>query len=409
MSISCLICTDDARSMGKIVGTVTRYCAHDLVLRELLLTDGEERIPEDRSHIVILDMDAPFERILKYADELRKRDAETFLIVFVDHRTFSFSHDPMPLDHVEFLPKPMRPEALQDVVTRIVEQIRQRKDNIMGRLQTVVNDNIPVIRQHYLSMLMRRTVSDTQTVMRKFATLRIDCPGPYYTVVIVDIPLQIEKPDYEAVSFLVLNSLKAALKTEGYQIYVFFDSDYRINCLIGHDEKLQNKSIGEIIERVSSYCLLYMDTRLYYGIGEAGYSAAFIHTSYVQAEADLSRALKSHIEYDRHSVEAALEFIEDHLDNPKLDLKTVSARFGFSRTYFSRFFRRMQGEGFSAYLQRRRIERAKDLLVNSADDMRSVARRVGFSNEKYFFTVFRKLEGTTPARYRKNSGPGTKV
>ena len=405
MNISCLICTDDIRSMGRIESTVTRYCAHDLVLRELLLTEGDERIPEEHFHIVILDMDAPFERMLIYADKLRKRNAEAFFIVFVDHRTFSFSHGPMTLEHAEFLPKPVRPESLQDVVTRIVDEIRQRKDNILGRLQTVVNDNIPVIRQHYLSMLMRRNVSDTEAVMSKFATLRIDCPGPYYTVVIVDMTLEIEKPDYEAVSFLVLNSLKAALKTEGYQIYVFFDSEYRINCLVGHDERLQNKSIGEIIERVGSYCLLYMDTRLYYGIGEAGYSAAFIHTSYMQAEADLNRALKSHPEYDRHSVEAAVEFIEDHLDDPGLDLKTVSSRFGFSRTYFSRFFRRMRGEGFSAYLQRRRIERAKELLANSDDDMRSVARRSGFSNEKYFFTVFRKLEGMTPKQYRKNGGP----
>ena len=404
MNISCLICADDTQKIEQIREIIVKYCTPSLTLRELPLGDSEDRIPEYHSHIVILDVEASFERILRYVDKLRKKNAEAFFIVFVHYRTFSFSHDSMTLDHVDFLPKPLRSEALQDTVTRIVEQIRQRKDSILstGRLQSVVNDNIPIIRQHYLSLLLRKSVSDTETVMSKFATLQIDCPGPYYTVVIADIPIDSEKPNYEAISFLVLNSLRAALKTEGYQVYIFFDSEYRINCLIGHEEKLQNKSIGEVIERVSSYCLLYMDTRLYYGIGEAVYSPASIHASYVQAERNLNKTHKTHVEYEDRSMKAALQFIEENLNNPKLDLLMVSSRLGFSRSYFSRFFHRTQGEGFSAYLQRRRIEQAKQLLLLSEDSIAEIAHHSGFSSEKYFFSVFKKMEGITPKQFRKN-------
>ena len=408
MSISCLICTDDLRSMAKIRNAVVFGCPDDVVLQENFLPPGGEGIPENHAHVVILDVDAPFERILGYVDSFRKKNAEAFVIVFVHYRAFSFSHDLMTLDHVEFLPKPVRSETVRDVMPRILEQIRQRKDDIMGRLKTVVNENIPVIRQHYLSLLMRKPVQDTETVKSKFATLQIDCPGPFYTVVIVDMPLEIDKPNYEAVSFLVLSSLKAALKAEGYQIYVFFDSGYRINCLIGHEEKLQNRSIGEIIEQVSSYCLLNMDVRLYYGIGSAGESAACIHTSYVQAEIDLNKN-QNHPGYSDRSVNAAVQFIEDHLSDPKLDLETVSSHFGFSRTYFSRFFRRTHGEGFASYLRRARIDRARDLLTYTEEDIASVARQCGFSSVKYFFPVFRQATGMTPKQYRNSSAPAAKV
>ena len=402
MCISCLICTDDTRNMEQIKEIIIKYCTPDLVLQELLLTDDSKEIPEYHSHIVILDMDVSLEYLLRNVDMLRKKSAETYFIVFVHYRTFSFSNDSMTLDHVEFLPRPLHSETLQGTVTRIVEQIKQRKGSIMSsdRLQSVVNDHIPIMRQHYLSLLMRKSASNNENVMRKFAALQINCPGPYYTVVIVDMPEESEKPNYEAVSFLVLNSLKAALKTEGYQDYTFFDSEYRINCLIGHEEKLQNKSIGEIIEQVNNYCLLYMDTRLYYGIGDPVDSAASINASYVQAEMSLSKAHDNHAEYDSRSIKAALLFIEENLSNPKMDLLMVSSHLGVSRSHFSRFFHRMQGECFSAYMQHRRIERAKQLLL-SGDDMRTIAHRSGFSSEKYFYTVFKKQEGMTPKQYRR--------
>lgn len=403
MNITCLICTDDIHNMDRIKEILVKYCTPDLVLQEVFLTDARMGIPDYHSHIVILDMDVSLEHILRNVDILRRRNTETIFVVFVHYRTFSFSFDPMTLDHVEFLPKPLHSETLQGTVTRIVEQIKQKKNTIMSsrRLQSVVNDHIPIIRQHYLSMLMRKSTSNNENVIRKFATLQIDCPGPYYTVVILDMPEESEKPNYEAVSFLVLNSLKSALKAEGYQNYIFFDSDYRINCLIGHEEKLQHKSIGEIIEQVNNYCLLYMDTRLYYGIGDPVDTAASINASFDQAEISLSKAHDNRARYDNHSIKAALLFIEENLSNPKLDLMMVSSRFGVSRSYFSRLFHRMQGECFSVYLQHRRIERAKHLLL-SGDNMQSIAHHSGFSSEKYLYTVFKKVEGITPNQYRRN-------
>ena len=405
MSISCLICADSARKMQQIRGAIAKYCTPELVLRELFLADGEEAVPEYQPHIIVMDTDTAFEAMLRQIGMLRRRNPEAYFVVFVRYRVFSFAHEAMSLERVEFLPQPMRAEALQESITRIVEQIRRKKASIMssGQLESVVNDNIPVIRQHYLSLLMRSGVSDAETVKRKFATLQIDCPGPFYTVVIVDMPAERGKPDYEAVSFLVLSSLRSMLKTEGYQVYIFFDSEYRINCLIGHEKRLQKLSIREIMERLSNYCLLYMEARLYFGIGETVESAAQIHVSFARAESQMRERSRDGGAFGSRSVEAAVRFMEENLSDPTLDLRTVSASLGFSRSYFSRVFRQAQGEGFSAYLQRRRIEQAKQLLHNSDYGVQEVARRCGFSSPKYFATVFKKLEGVGPARYRRDS------
>ena len=93
MNISCLICADDTQKIEQIREIIVKYCTPSLTLRELPLGDSEDRIPEYHSHIVILDVEASFERILRYVDKLRKKNAEAFFIVFVHYRTFSFSHD----------------------------------------------------------------------------------------------------------------------------------------------------------------------------------------------------------------------------------------------------------------------------------------------------------------------------
>lgn len=400
MHISCLICTDDYLHSTQIRNILMTYCTPEIETWEISLKESENNLPEHNFHIIILDSDMSFEEILKCIDRLRRHDPEAVFVVSVDYRFFSFANNLMTLEHVEFIPKPLRKETLQETVTREVEQIRHRRDSIMspGQLKAIVNDNIPVIRQHYLSMLMRRNVADPETIRNKFYTLQIDCPGPCYTVLIVDMPAEREKKDFEAICFLVLSTLKSTLKIEGYQAYCFFDSEFRINCLVGHEDRRQHSSINEIVDRVCNYCLLYMDVHLCCGIGEAVESAAFIHTSFVQANKDV---VNIHNGYSERSIIAVTQYIEENLGNSKLDLLTVSSHFGFSKTYFCRFFHKVQGEGFAVFLRERRIEWAKNLLISSNMELSEIARLSGFSSEKYFSTVFKKIEGITPGQYRK--------
>ena len=47
-----------------------------------------------------------------------------------------------------------------------------------------------------------------------------------------------------------------------------------------------------------------------------------------------------------------------------------------------------------------KMDRTKDLLVTSDLPIRDVASQMGFDNYEYFFTVFKRLTGLTPADYR---------
>ena len=59
-------------------------------------------------------------------------------------------------------------------------------------------------------------------------------------------------------------------------------------------------------------------------------------------------------------------------------------------------------ENFSDYVSRKKVEKAKDLLIFSDKKINEIAEMVGINNYSYFCKVFKKIEGMTPIKYRIN-------
>ncbi len=88
-----------------------------------------------------------------------------------------------------------------------------------------------------------------------------------------------------------------------------------------------------------------------------------------------------------------------------LNLDDMAAAAGFSRYHFVREFRHVFGETPGAYLSRRRVERAKDLLVHANLTVTEVCMVVGFSSLGSFSRRFRELVGCSPSEYRRTITP----
>jgi AraC-like DNA-binding protein len=103
---------------------------------------------------------------------------------------------------------------------------------------------------------------------------------------------------------------------------------------------------------------------------------------------------------NRERVERAAGFIRDHISDPQLSVPTIADAVNLSRSYFSRVFRAQVGVSVNEFIARERIERAERLLADTDDTVESVARACGIQNTKYFFQLFRKHVGVTPAAFR---------
>lgn len=95
-------------------------------------------------------------------------------------------------------------------------------------------------------------------------------------------------------------------------------------------------------------------------------------------------------------------YVSSHLDAEYLSLKWLAENYLFiSVGYLSKQFVKEEGERFSDYLNRIRMEEAKKLLaLYSNDNIKDIAKQVGFgSNPHYFSQVFKKYVGCTPSEY----------
>lgn len=98
-------------------------------------------------------------------------------------------------------------------------------------------------------------------------------------------------------------------------------------------------------------------------------------------------------------VQAAMDYIEAHLDTP-LPLDRVAAAAGLTRYHLHRLFQAHYGEGLKAYICKRRLTWAAARLRSSDVRILDLALDCGFESQAAFTRAFKALYGTAPGRYR---------
>lgn len=83
-----------------------------------------------------------------------------------------------------------------------------------------------------------------------------------------------------------------------------------------------------------------------------------------------------------------------------LKLETLAGVFNYNTAYLGKMFKHATGEYFNTYLDKVRIEHAKQFLQQGMK-VYQVAEKVGYTHVDYFHSKFRKYVGTSPSSYKK--------
>jgi AraC-like DNA-binding protein len=94
-----------------------------------------------------------------------------------------------------------------------------------------------------------------------------------------------------------------------------------------------------------------------------------------------------------------------------LTVADVAASLGMSESRFSRFFRRATGNTFVDFVNRVRVNRACQLLMESDRFVTHICYEVGFNNVANFNRRFLEIKGLTPTEFRRQADHrfGTRV
>jgi len=98
-------------------------------------------------------------------------------------------------------------------------------------------------------------------------------------------------------------------------------------------------------------------------------------------------------------INRAADYIDAHFTS-QLTLGEIAEHVHLTRTYFSSLFKLCYGMTPWDYINIRRTEFAKQLLLREDDTILSVALRCGFNNTANFNRIFKSVTATTPSAYR---------
>ncbi|RKP56288.1 DNA-binding response regulator [Cohnella endophytica] len=110
---------------------------------------------------------------------------------------------------------------------------------------------------------------------------------------------------------------------------------------------------------------------------------------------------KSNTSRHNPNISKAIKFTRKHFQE-ELSIEVLANYVGFTPNYFSHLFKKETGIAFNEFLNKTRIDEAKRLLKQSNLVVYEISEKIGFQNYKYFIQVFKKLEGYSPTKYRKN-------
>jgi AraC-like DNA-binding protein len=115
---------------------------------------------------------------------------------------------------------------------------------------------------------------------------------------------------------------------------------------------------------------------------------------------EASSLLKTRQKADATQVAAAAQaFLRAHHADP-VQIPDLAAHLGLSRARMHEVFKAATGLSPNDFLQRYRIEVAREQLANPRRAITNIAMSTGFNSSQYFSKVFQKYCGMTPSEYR---------
>lgn len=95
-----------------------------------------------------------------------------------------------------------------------------------------------------------------------------------------------------------------------------------------------------------------------------------------------------------------VDYVSQNFTDYNISLKDISAKFAVQEYAVSKMFKTITGYNFLDFVNRRRINLAKQMLCTTNEPIYTISEKIGFDNDRSFRRVFKKYEGIGPLEYR---------
>jgi two-component system response regulator YesN len=308
-----------------------------------------EIIREKKPHIVLTDIRMPKMDGLQLIRTLREEMPMLKIVILSGYDDFSYAQQAIKYDVVDYLVKPVEAEVLQELMEKLKMDLDREIFAQLNRLNVKTKIETEV-RQYIIAIRMSNKDKALDLVDRIF-----------HNQIVKSAPLE----QLKNLCTEIVDDVLFALKQDGIQLNDELQQEYSQTFLemfhLLHGDELM-KWLCEFTVKIIQYI-------------------------------DKEKEDSSHM-----AIKKALEYIDGHF-NEDLSIQKVAEEVHLSSNYFSHIFKKYKGQSFTDYLNNIRIQKAKKLLAENLYKIYEISDMVGYSDYKYFSSVFKKIEGISPSEY----------
>lgn len=105
-------------------------------------------------------------------------------------------------------------------------------------------------------------------------------------------------------------------------------------------------------------------------------------------------------QYYNRTVEDIIQYITKHYSE-KISIAFLASHVYVSPNYLSNLFKKETGKTINQFVTEIRIEKSKNMLINSYKSITEISNEIGYGDSRHFSKIFRKIVGKSPSEFRR--------
>lgn len=362
-----------------------------------------------RPVILITDIKMPVMDGMELIKEIHRRGLRIRIIIISGYSDYEYLKEAIKFSVDSYLLKPIDENELVSILSSLVDAVEK---DISTDIQQ--REGAQLLKRNTLLRLVSGTI-EYREFREKAKMLDLSFYGDMHVVAATTIDkfknaVILNKDDQELL-FHILVVYQEIANCMGAAI-IFPDSKgFPVSIFSGLSDESTRKLAECVLEKITIDIERHHGLKLSTAIGPAVSSVGDLHISYKEAlnllDVDASLFANSVDIADNRAlinnqvVGDMLKYIKMHCLED-ISLKQTASQFFMNAAYMGQLFRKNTGESFTEYVNRCRIEKARELLMLSKKKVYEVMEEVGFTDLHYFIKIFRKYTGINPSEVKRN-------
>lgn len=403
-----LVADDSAAELDCIVFLIQKF---DFPFQVTSALNGEEALQLMRQNpydILITDIQMPFLDGLSLTRQSLSIHPGIKTVIISAHEDFSYAKTAITLGVQEYLLKPIDPAELQAILSRILARLEEEQQE--RRLQ---NLQLDYVKNHLLLRQIRGEDLDTDSTV-----LLNTCFQSYSFLLLLELNRSFfatadETFEKEVTGFFPDDCYYLNLTPE-LSLILFrgetLPEDADLETFLGGlTQMIQNKygvSAKISFGRVSSPTFL---GKVYKRLEEL-LESAFLYPGRTVFPLELYEEISRDSSVPGllpssagSKIREVKRYIYQNYGGD-LSLERLAGMIYVHPDYLSRLFKKETGYNLNQFIKKYRMEKAKEMLVNTRMKVSAIGASVGYSNSSYFCKTFNDYFGMPPEKFREKRG-----